>query len=186
MDSKLLRLTALAMLLVAMAGCATVEPFPIPANNPPLANVRADIAAHQNQYVAWGGRILATEVKQAVSMVTILAKPLDSNGEPIETDQSYGRFLARFTGFRDPAIFAVGRNLTIAGTLQGSETRKIGEYDYLHPIVNVETYRLWPVRTAQHYDAYDYWWYDPWYPGYPVYYPSYRVAPPPRKVNPNP
>jgi len=186
MDNKYIRLTSLATLLLMLAACATVEPFPVPADNPPLASVRENIPAHQNQHVVWGGRILATEVKQAFSQVTILAKPLDSNGEAVQTDQSYGRFLARFSGFRDPAIFAVGRDLTISGTIQGSETHKIGEYDYLYPVVNVETYRLWPVRTVQTYDDYDYWWYDPWYPWYPWYYPPYHYVPAPLKIKPNP
>ena len=187
MDIKRLRLAGLASLLLVITACATVEPFPIPADNPPLSSVRENIAAHQNQYVAWGGTILAIEIKPTFTLVTVLAKPVDSNGEPLETDQSYGRFIAHFSGFRDPAVFAVGRRLSIAGTLQGSVMRKIGEFDYLHPIVNVENYRLWPMRTTQNYDPYDYgwWWYDPWYfgyPMYPMYYPPAQHGPAPRKT----
>lgn len=180
MGINLLRLTGLATLLFVITACTTVQPFPVPANNPPLASVRDNVKAHQNQQVVWGGLILSTEIKPAFSLVTVLAKPLDSNGEPVDTDQSYGRFLARFNGFRDPAVFASGRSLTIAGSIQGSEIRKIGEYDYLHPVVNVAQYRLWPVQTRQVYDAYDYWGYDPWYPWYPWYpgyYPYYRQLP---------
>jgi outer membrane lipoprotein len=185
MDSKYLRLTGLIMLLSVMAACTTVEPFPIPANNPPLASVRENIAAHQNQYVAWGGTILGIEIKQTVTLVTMLAKPINSNGEPIQADQSYGRFIARFSGFLDPAIFVVGRSLTISGTLQGSEMHKIGDFDYAYPIVNVDIYRLWSTPIRSSYDPYyGYGWYDPWYPwypGYPVYpvYPAYPIYYPP-------
>lgn len=180
MKTKPYRHLGLAGLLLFMTACTTVQPFPVPADNPPLASVHADVTAHQNQHVVWGGQILAINVKQAASLVTLLAKPLDSNGEPINTDQSYGRFLARFTGFRDPAIFSVGRSLTVAGNIQGSETHKIGEFAYVYPIVGVQSYRLWPVQTTRSYDGPDYWWYDPWYPWYPWYpgyYPSYHPLP---------
>lgn len=180
MDNKLLRNTAVAALVLIMSACTTVQPFPVPAANPPLASVRDNLTAHQNQHVVWGGTILSIDVKQTQSLVSILAKPLDNNGQPIQSDKSDGRFLARFSGFRDPAVFAVGRSLTIAGTVQGGETLKIGEYDYLYPVVEVADYRLWSIPVTRSYDDYDHWWYDPWYPWYPWYpgyYPSYRYLP---------
>ena len=164
------------------------EPFPIPAGNPSLASVQANITAHHNKHVAWGGLILGIEVKQTYSVVSMLAKPVDNFGQPVQTDQSSGRFLAHFSGFVDPAIFTAGRELTVSGTIQGSETRKIGEFDYVLPIVNVENYRLWSVPPPQNYNASGYWMYDPWYPWYPAYplypaypvYPTYPVYPPPQ------
>jgi len=181
MDIKFFHITGVAVLLLfATAACTTVQPFPVPANNPTVTNVRYNLTAHESQHVAWGGQILAIEVKKETSLVTILTKPLDSNGEPINTDKSEGRFLARFSGFRDPAVFAVGRSLTVAGKIKGSETRNIGNYPYVHPVVEVESYRLWPVQVSRPYDAYDYWWYDPWYPWYPwYYYPSHPIYNPP-------
>ena len=187
MSIKVIRNLCVIGALLITASCASVQPFPIPANNPPLASVRDNTTAHQNQHVVWGGQILATEVKQAYSLVTILAKPLDSDGEPVATDKSDGRFLARFTGFRDPAVFAAGRQITVAGTVQGSESRKIGEFEYHYPVISVVQYRLWPVPVARSYDDYDYWWYEPWYPWYPYpwyYYPSYHH--PAKKIDPTP
>lgn len=185
MATDYFRYLLLGAAVSTIAACATVEPFPVPANNPPLASVRANINMHQNQAVVWGGQILSIEVKQTFALVSVLAKPLDRNGEPVQTDQSDGRFLARFEGFRDPAVFAVGRNLTVAGTIRGGETRKIGDYAYLYPVLAVKTYRLWPVVTSQSDDSRDYWWYDPWYPWYPWYYPHYyrppSNLPPPKK-----
>jgi outer membrane lipoprotein len=182
MDSNWIRYSSLFIVALIMTACASVQPFPVPPGNPPLASVRDNVNAHQNQQVVWGGQILAIEVKQAYSLVTILAKPLDNNGEPVATDKSEGRFLARFSGFRDPAVFASGRHLTVAGTIQGSETRKIGEFEYLYPVVSVTQYRLWPVATTPSYNTYDYWWYDPWYLWYPGYYPYYSH--PPQKLPP--
>ena len=175
MRINLIQCLGLAGLLLLLAACSTVPPFPVPADNPPLAGVRDNLAAYQNKEVSWGGVILETEVKQNLSIVTILAKPLDSQGEPIETDQSYGRFLAKFNDFRDPAIFAAGRSLTVSGVILGSQTRKIGDYDYVHPLIAVTNYRLWPIRQPEPY--YDNYWYDPWYPWGPWYYPPMYYYP---------
>jgi len=166
---------------MVLTACTTLPPISIPADNPTLPGVQADIAAHRDQPVVWGGQILTTEVTQTTSIVTLLAKPLDSNGEPVSTDTSGGRFIAHFEGFHDPAIFKPGRTLTVTGMIAGSETHKIGDYPYVYPIVVVQSYRLWPVQIQRDdYDGwYDPWWY-PWYPWY--YYPGY--VPPPHRFPP--
>ena len=71
MDTKFLQLTGLATLLLVMTACAVVQPFPIPADNPTLASVQANIDANKNHHVAWGGVILGIEVKQTSSMITM-------------------------------------------------------------------------------------------------------------------
>jgi outer membrane lipoprotein len=189
---KPLLLTGITGMMLLLNACATVQPFPVQANSPPLASVHQDVTAHQDQIVTWGGIILGIEVKQNDSLVTVLAKPLDKNGEPVTTDKSDGRFLARFNGFRDPAVFAVGRNLTVTGVISGSKTHKIGEYAYVYPVVVVTHYRLWPKPYEGRYEHGDYWyspWYPyPWYP-YPWYYydyPVYHPAPPPSTILPAP
>lgn len=176
-------LTGLAGLVLLLGGCASIPPYPVTANNPPLASVRADLSAHRDQVVTWGGIILSVEVQQSDTLVMILAKPLDRDGEPLATDHIDGRFLARFSGFRDPAVFAAGRSITLTGVIRGSQTRKIGEHPYLYPIVGVNRYRLWPKPVEYHENS-DYLWYSPWYPWYPWYgyYYDYPIVHP---VTPN-
>lgn len=190
METRLVKIAALAGLLLLAVACTTVQPMPIPPENPSPSVVRDNLDSNLHKPVTWGGIILVTEAKQNVSLVTVLAKPLDSNGEPIDTEQSYGRFIAQFNDFRDPAVFAAGRVLTVVGTIQGSETRKIGDYDYVHPLVSVTDYRLWQVRQNEPY--YSPYWYDPWYPygypwypWYPGYYPPiyYPPSPPPARIH---
>lgn len=179
MRLKALLLSGIAAVPLLLTGCASVQPYPVPADNPPLASVRANLSAHQDQIVTWGGVILGVEVKQSDTLVTVLAKPLDRDGEPLAGDRIDGRFLARFNGFRDPAVFSVGRSITLTGVINGSQTHKIGNYPYLYPIVVVTHYRLWP-KPVEYRDHGDYW-YNPWYPWYPWYpygyvypYPVYR------------
>lgn len=168
MKRVLIRLIGLAVLLSVLDGCASLPPYPIAANNPSLASVHANLSAHKNQIVSWGGVILGVEIKPSNTLITILAKPLDQDGEPLSSDRVNGRFLARFSGFRDPAVFSTGRKITLTGIISGSETHKIGDYPYLYPVVAVTHYRLWP-KPVEYRERPDYLWYSPWYPWYPWY-----------------
>lgn len=181
----LLRLLGMTILLISVGACTA--PYPVPKDNLSLAEVQNNIGSHKNKLVAWGGIIMATDNKQNASTLTILAKPLDNFGQPIVSETSYGRFLARSSGFLDPAVFAPGCQVTVTGTIIDTENHKIGEYNYAMPVLNIETYRIWtrppppPSTTAAPaYGVSGYWWYDPWYPMYPVYpYPIYPVYPVP-------
>ena len=196
-----LSLLGMAVLLTALAACTA--PYPLPKDNLSLAQVQNNVASHKDKVVAWGGIIIATDVKQNASTLTILAKPLDNFGQPIVSETSYGRFLARSSGCLDPAVFEPGSQITVTGTIVGTENHKIGEYDYAMPVLSIETYRIWsrppppPAATSGAVPAYGvsgYWWYDPWYPFYPAYpyypaypvyptypvYPGYPVSPPPQ------
>lgn len=184
MDTNLIRIAGFILLLLLLDACSSVPAFPVPQDNPSLQSVHANAAAFHNRPIVWGGQILTTEVTQTSSTIFLLGKPLDSNGEPMESDSSDGRFIARLKGFHDPAIFRQGRTLTVSGIIVGSETHKIGEYAYVYPVVEVQRYRLWPVQKQR--DDVDGWydpWWNPWYPWYPwYYYPGY--VPYPRKPAP--
>jgi len=172
MNTKLYSLLVLTSLL--MLGCQSAPQLPVPQTNPPVAAVQSNPGAHKDQQVTWGGVILSTEAKDKVTEVTILAKRLSSSTRPIEGDVSLGRFIAKINGFIDPAVYAAGRELSVYGVMIGTENRKVGEYDYLYPMVNVTSYHLWPVPVK--YDDDYYWdpWYGPWYYPYPYYHRPHR------------
>jgi outer membrane lipoprotein len=154
---------ALCLGLMALAGCATV-PKPLqgdfqsssPKEDVPLEGAR----------VRWGGSILAVEPKPGLTCFQILAHDLSDSARPRKSDESSGRFLACRNGFYDPAIFAIGRELTVTGNLSGSETRKIGEFDYHLPRVAADTIYLWPERPLEvRYDS-PFFYHDAFWFGY--------------------
>jgi outer membrane lipoprotein len=161
-----------------LAGCASNIPKEIreaPAGNPMVAEVRADAARFTGTHVRWGGTIAAVDNQASETWIEVVARALDSSGEPRQTDHSPGRFIAIIDGFVDPALYAEDREITVSGVVEKAVTRKIGDYDYTLPVVRVESHLLWPLRYEP--DAPDYppyWYYDPWYPFYPGYYYPYR------------
>ncbi len=167
--------TCLALFAAALlTGCATYLPEAIrkaPPKDIAVSEVRRNIDLYKGQFVRWGGTIASVENRKGETWLEIVARELDGDGRPRETDVSQGRFLARITGFLDPAVYAPGREMTVAGTIEGHLTRKIGEYVYTYPVVNVELSHLWPVRVRypRDYYYYDPFWPYPWYPWSPWY-----------------
>lgn len=162
-----------------ISACSSHIPLPIrqdlPAS-PSLQSAQQQTETFKSHTVRWGGMITRIENKQSHSQLEIIALPLGSDGQPQQSDQSPGRFIALVDQFLEPEVYSPERMITIVGTLQTSETRKIGEFPYVYPVIQVEHYYLWPVRQQPAYR--DDWRYDPWmhpyyYPGYPYYPPRY-------------
>ena len=86
--------------------------------------------------------------------------------------------------FDSPRVIVTGHtdstgNDALNQQLSDDRARKVGDFPYSYPVVDVAHYYLWPVepklppryRDPWWYDPwwYDPWWYDPWYP-YPYRY----------------
>jgi outer membrane lipoprotein len=157
------------------------------------ATVTPDNAvAAQGSRVRWGGHIIQTEPQERETCFFVLAEPLDSQGRPERDEQSRGRFVACKEGFYDPEVYAKGRDLTVTGTVNGSETRKVGQFDYNYPRVNADVVYLWPKRPMYtpapypYYDPffnpfYDPFWGPMWFPPRVIVVPSPPPSPPPTK-----
>lgn len=177
--------SGLALALVGtLAGCAGTIPEPIRntgATTPvDVSQVQADPSRHIGQRVRWGGTIIAVINRERATQIEVLAQALDRDGEPRSGSSAQGRFIAEIAGFVDPAEYPKDRKLTVVGVLTGVETRAVGEYPYVYPVVAAEARYLWPEPQLA--PAYPYpgpWfgpWYDPWWgPWYGP--PGFRGAP---------
>jgi len=140
--------TMLAGAVVALlAGCATV---PKPLQGEFTSATPATTGQADGARVRWGGIIVAVEPKRDVTCFQILSRELGNTGRPRFKDESGGRFLACRQGFYDPAQFPNGRELTVTGTLSGTEARTIGEYNAELPRVAAESVYLWPDRQLDY------------------------------------
>ncbi|MGQ7846924.1 Slp family lipoprotein [Granulosicoccus sp. 3-233] len=151
--------------VIVLSACAISQPSP-PAGDAPLAGITvsqaieserlteldqivANPATTDEQRVRWGGSIASVMNRSDGStLLEIVSRPLHSGGRPIHDDRSDGRFLALLDGFLDPEIVKVGRDMTVVGRLSGKAAGKVGESDYLFPVVLISDYRFWkPVVT---------------------------------------
>jgi outer membrane lipoprotein len=126
----------------------------------------------KGKIVLLGGSIVQTVPKPKESEIEIVQKQLSSSGEPYLTDKSEGRYLVVVDRFLDPAIYRSGRDITVAGEVQGSVLRRLGEIDYRYPVIAASELHLWKEPLSPQAYPYPYpfgypynwrWW--P-YPGY--------------------
>ena len=167
-----LTLAALLLSTLLISGCFK-PPARLAGTFRQISVAEAQRGALSGQRVRWGGLIVTTTLAKEETCFEILARPLNSEARPRRTDESEGRFIACARGFYDPAVYSKGRELTVVGTLQQPEVRKIGEHEYQYPKVAAETVYLWPKReyaTVYYYpgwpDLYSYPGWGPWPYGY--------------------
>jgi outer membrane lipoprotein len=149
-----------------LSGCVKRPPALLAGAFPQIGVAEAQRGGPSGQRVRWGGVIVSTIPQKEDTCFEILARPLSSEARPRRTDESEGRFIACAHGFYDPAVYADGREVTVVGTLQQPEMRKIGEHEYEYPKVAAEEVYLWPKREPAQVYYYPGWpdWY--WYPGW--------------------
>jgi outer membrane lipoprotein len=165
--SPLFRILSLAAATALLAACATV-PQPLQGNFTNVTSLNAQAGNAGGQTVRWGGEIISTEPGQQSTCFYVLGRPLDDQARPIHNGgdaNTQGRFVACRAGFYDPEVFTRGREITVTGTIQGSMTRKVGDYDYNYPRIDASVVYLWPKRPVG--GGYPYGgWYDPYWGPY--------------------
>lgn len=171
-----LGLSLAGVALALLGGCVTI-PAPLAGDFP---DFQPDQATERSvgARVRWGGVIVDTRPARDETCVEILARELGRDMRPSSTDVARGRFLACHDGFKDPAVFYNGREISVIGRLSGFSDGKIGEFEYRYPRVDAEVLHLWAPRPDVIHHYYDPWWYGPWRPYYrhPYYGPRTRVS----------
>jgi outer membrane lipoprotein len=104
----------------------------------------AGLPATTGRPVLWGGVILGTTNLEKRTRVEVLAYPLDTDQMPLRDRDPLGRFILERQGFLDPAAYAEGRVLTVVGKLLRTQTGKVGDSDYMYPVIEASELYLWP------------------------------------------
>ncbi len=102
-----------------------------------------DPERYQGKVILVGGQIVSTTVREGESWVEVMQQPLDWKQRPQNTDVSYGRFLVRFEGFLDPAIYAAGKKITVLGEVLGKKVQPLKEMGYTYPVLLPREHYLW-------------------------------------------
>jgi outer membrane lipoprotein len=150
---------------VFLGGCATDIPKqisePLPSA-PEFNEVQRDIGGYDQNLIRWGGVILELQERQTDSLLEISARELNSWGEPLNNDQSPGRFKARFDAQLDESIYRKGRRITVYGRLEVAPAEMPTGAQM--PVVHVENQYLWPEYNNYYdYSRDPYYDFDPYY-----------------------
>ena len=145
--SLLIRLTLPAVLLT-LAACAPAPIYQTNANS--MVATPAQVAQTPERYsgnqVVWGGRIVHVGNFPDHSEIELLGYPLDSSQRPQARDSGGGRFIAVLRGYVEPLAYPAGALMTVEGKLNGTRAGKVGEADYLFPLVDVTQSHVWTAE----------------------------------------
>ncbi len=170
------RYMPIASLIVVglLTGCATA-PKPLQGEFAQILPAEVGTEAPIGQRVRWGGEIVAVDTQASRSCFELLGKSLNESARPSRADETAGRFLACRDGFYDPALFEVGRDLTVVGTIESIEPRPIGGFEYRYPKIAADVIYLWPMRDPYRMRPVGFWvgqhgnaWLGHWTP---IYFP---------------
>lgn len=136
---------AMPAALLMLAACAPAPIYKTTAGA--IAAVPFQVAQTPERFagneVIWGGRIVQVKVLADHSEIEVLAYPLDSSQRPKANDSGSGRFVAVMAGYVEPLDYPTGALITVNGKLSGSRAGKVGEADYVFPLVSVAQAHVW-------------------------------------------
>lgn len=134
----------LALLLpVFLAACAS---GPLEAPDDPAVQVEPRAVTGDSlppDEQVWGGVIARVDNRAEATFIEVVGYPL-SRQEPQTRQSTIGRFRLRVEGFADPVDYRAGRRVTGVGTVTGVEDGRIGELDYVFPVLEAHSVHLWP------------------------------------------
>jgi outer membrane lipoprotein len=177
------RLTLALLLAGLAAGCAGANHISpaLRAEAVPVdfRELVADPDRFKGETVILGGVILESEPGPEGTLLTILQTRTEEGERPGEAETSQGRFMALAKGFLDPELYAAGRQVTVAGKVEGKRTAQVKGFSYTYPLIAAEQVYLWPLPEGYGYPYYPsyYPYYYPWYPGpffVPFFIPRHR------------
>ncbi len=164
--------TYFSILFLCLNSCFPFSPELRQQIDPALtfAIIKKDPTFYKGQKVLLGGVIVETKNKPEETILLVRQAELDWAKRPKNLDQTTGRFMVKYRGFLDPAIFQSGREITIIGKIEGKEDRPLGEISYTYPAIRAEEIKLWPkTEFIYFYPLY------PWYGEGPYFWcPPYH------------
>ncbi len=141
--------------IVLIAGCA--RPFPSRITDQvdrkiSFADLRNDPGSYKGKWVMLAGVIVGSITeKDGSTYLEVVQKPADSEGRPLRTDETGGRFIAVSKQFLDPAVYRGGRVITVVGEVVGDSVRPLVGMAYRYPLLAVEALHLWEPSYGPRY-----------------------------------
>ena len=133
------------VLFALLLGCAGMPEFDTSGVDRSLTpqSVNAEPEASRGKVALWGGMILETRNLKATTQIEMLAYPLDADYRPMLESKPLGRFIIEHTGYLEPTTYAQGRQLTVLGSVNGSQEGRVGETSYTYPVISDSQLHLW-------------------------------------------
>ena len=145
MNIKLLLLVFISLL----SACATVPEFD--TKNVEFSLTPEQVinkpAATRGKTVVWGGTILDIKNLEKATRLEILAYPLNDSYRPLTDQKPLGRFIILHSGYLEPTTYAQGKQLSVLGKVNGTQSGKVGETRYTYALIKSQQLHLWSKES---------------------------------------
>jgi len=117
-----------------------------------LSMVSEDPVAYVGSQLLLGGAIITNNKLADGCEIEVMAWHLNRWGEPTALDDAGRRFLVKSSEELDPEVYEPGVLVTLAGVVEGQETRQLDDHDYSYPVFTLVEIHLWdsPFRYGLH------------------------------------
>ena len=139
-----MRFLLIPVLALILSSCTTV-PEQLQGTFPDIAPNQVEPGMFGTR-VRWGGVIVGSRYEEGQTCLEILSRQLDDYMRPVPDDYTAGRYIACKSGFRDPAIFAEGREVTTIGPIRNIRVQPLDDFRYSYPVQDAENLVLWEKR----------------------------------------
>lgn len=153
MKTNLKGIIILLSLAVFIAGCAPViskNVLESADRTIGFTDLARDPDTYRGKTVVLGGVVIKVENLEDRTVAEVLDTTLDGSLKPVNIDESKGRFIVEFTGFKDPFVYT-GRLITVVGKVAGTQSKEIGRKRYTYPVITPVEHYLW--RTPSYSDG---------------------------------
>lgn len=142
---RLINSLLISLSTIVLIACASTPNFDVSNVNHSLTpkSVTTEINSSSGQIVLWGGVILLSKNLKQGTHIEVLAYPLDSDHMPLRNKDPLGRFIIQHNDYLETKVYAEGRMITVAGTVTDNKAGKVGEADYVYPVVISKQMHLW-------------------------------------------
>jgi outer membrane lipoprotein len=113
-----------------------------------FADMMKDPARYSGKLVMLGGMIVKTTNLPEETVIEVLQQSLDSDGRPLPTDETGGRFLVLVDRFLDAAVYQRGRSVTVIAEAAGARMQPLDEIEYRYPVLQARSVHLWAPHTG--------------------------------------
>jgi outer membrane lipoprotein len=131
--------------VLALAACASGPKFDAAGAEPSVSP--RQVAVNEEQFldarVVWGGLIVSSTNLENATEIEVLAYPLNSSQRPQLDQTPLGRFLVMQDGYLETVTFSRDRVITVTGTVRETVIGRVGDSEYVYPVVHTDGLYLW-------------------------------------------
>ena len=113
-----------------------------------FSELKKDPEKYKGAWLMLAGVIVTSKNTKEGTIIEILQKPMDSDGRPLQTDATEGRFIVQSDQFLDSAVYHRGREITVIAEVVGRRELPLGEIMYQYPLLVIKELTLWEPSSG--------------------------------------